>query len=300
VDIVARVGTTEITSVELGEAVENAVNSGYYHKKLPDTTLRELQKKELRRLIRRRLDYLGALDHELSPAPGQAEARRAEIEHQLGKQEYEKSLRARAWTHDDHREAIERSLLAEEAHRRFITEKSRVSDAELRNAWEADPDRWIMPPSLHLLHILLKVDAAASEEIWQKRRGEALNIRKQAESGEDFGTLAATHSEDMYRIRGGDLGWVHRGRLLKVLSDAVWNSRPGEIVGPLRSREGFHLIKVLARKKEKKLDFEEAQSILRKEAELQALQSAESRWYGEVSASHPVVIFSPELADTEV
>jgi len=297
---IARVGTIEISSAELDEAVEQAVNSGYYHKNLPEPVALDLRKKELRDLIRQRLDYLGAIDHGLQLERGRAEAQRAEIERQLGKEEYRKSLSARGWTQEDHRRVIERTLLAEEAHRRFITEKARVSDTELRAAWEADPARWVMPPSLHLLHILLKVDPTASIEEWRKRRHEAEALRQRAESGEDFGALASTYSEDMYRIRGGDLGWVHQGRLLRVLEEPVRAAKTGEIVGPLRSREGYHLIKVLGRQPQKKLGFEEVKPMLRKEKEEQARSRAEEKWYVEVSSGHPVVILVPELADLEV
>jgi len=298
--VVARVGTIEISTTELDEAVEQAVNSGYYHKDLPDPVAFELRKKELRSLIRQRLDYLGAVDHGLQLENGRAEAQRAEIERQLGEEEYRRSLSAKGWTLEDHRRVIERTLLARKAHQRFITEKARVSDAELLAAWESDPGRWVMPPSLHLLHILLKVDPTASVETWRKRRHEAEAIRQRAMSGEDFKALASEFSEDMYRIRGGDLGWVHQGRLLRVLEEPVWAADTGEVVGPLRSREGFHLIKVLGRQPEKKLSFEEVKPMLRKEAEEQARSRAEERWYGEVSSGHPVVILAPELADIEV
>lgn len=69
-----------------------------------------------------------------------------------------------------------------------------------------------------------------------------------AKKGEDFAKLAATFSLDQVTARkGGDLGWFGKGRMVKEFEDACFKAKPGEIVGPVKTQYGFHIIKVFAK-----------------------------------------------------
>jgi peptidyl-prolyl cis-trans isomerase D len=70
-------------------------------------------------------------------------------------------------------------------------------------------------------------------------------IKRQLDNGETFADLASTYSMDNSNAeKGGDLGWFAHGRMVKEFSDAAFAASPGDIVGPIETRFGFHLIKV--------------------------------------------------------
>ncbi len=76
----------------------------------------------------------------------------------------------------------------------------------------------------------------------------AKEILSLAKKGEDFAKLAGTFSLDQSTARkGGDLGWFGRGRMVKEFEDACFKAKPGEIVGPVKTQYGFHIIKVVAK-----------------------------------------------------
>ena len=76
-------------------------------------------------------------------------------------------------------------------------------------------------------------------------------LLERAKSGEDFAELAKTYSEDeSNRERGGDLGFFPRGQMVKPFEDAAFGAQVGEIVGPVPTTFGLHLIKVLEKKQE--------------------------------------------------
>ncbi len=76
----------------------------------------------------------------------------------------------------------------------------------------------------------------------------AKEILDLAKKGEDFAKLAGTFSLDQSTARkGGDLGWFGRGRMVKEFEDACFKAKPGEIVGPVKTQYGFHIIKVVAK-----------------------------------------------------
>jgi parvulin-like peptidyl-prolyl isomerase len=98
---------------------------------------------------------------------------------------------------------------------------------------------------VHASHILFSVDASADS---QAVKATAQQVAREARGGADFGALAKQHSKDPGSAeRNGDLGWFGKGRMVKPFEEAAFNARPGEIVGPIRSQFGWHIIKVHAR-----------------------------------------------------
>ena len=53
--------------------------------------------------------------------------------------------------------------------------------------------------------------------------------------------------DETNKDRGGDLGWFPRGRMVAAFEDAAFGAQVGEVVGPVQSSYGFHVIEVLER-----------------------------------------------------
>ena len=68
-------------------------------------------------------------------------------------------------------------------------------------------------------------------------------------SGADFAEIAKKYSEDGSSESGGDLGFLKKGESLKALDQHIFNMTVGEIKGPILSSIGYHIIKVVKRKK---------------------------------------------------
>lgn len=75
----------------------------------------------------------------------------------------------------------------------------------------------------------------------------AEDIRQQLDEGGDFGDLAREFSTDGSAASGGDLGWFARGRMVEPFEEASFGAEVGEIVGPVESQFGYHLIQVLGK-----------------------------------------------------
>lgn len=87
-----------------------------------------------------------------------------------------------------------------------------------------------------------KVNAA---HILVKEEGRANELLTMVKSGEDFAKLARTNSECPSGKDGGKLGWFRRGQMVKEFEDAAFAGGKGETVGPVKTRFGWHLIKIL-------------------------------------------------------
>lgn len=94
-------------------------------------------------------------------------------------------------------------------------------------------------------HILLQVppgpDSVSAYKLADK-------ILKEARSGGDFAALAREYSQDPGSARnGGDLGWFGKGAMVKPFEDAAFRGRVGQVIGPVRTQFGLHIIKVLGK-----------------------------------------------------
>jgi parvulin-like peptidyl-prolyl isomerase len=95
-------------------------------------------------------------------------------------------------------------------------------------------------------HILIGFGPSNNKD---SAKAEAEKILKKARSGEDFAKLAQEFSEDKGSARnGGDLGFFGKGKMVKPFEDAVFAAKVGQIVGPVESQFGYHIIKVTDKK----------------------------------------------------
>ncbi len=107
-----------------------------------------------------------------------------------------------------------------------------VTDATVQAYYDERTEQFGRP-QVKASHILVKEE--------NKGRG----LMAQREGGADMAELAKEHSTDKGTAsRGGDLGWFEEGRMVDEFSKAAFGADPGELLGPVSSRFGFHLIKV--------------------------------------------------------
>lgn len=87
--------------------------------------------------------------------------------------------------------------------------------------------------------IFLAVDEPGQDE--QIRQG-ALRIVQQLRGGASFDALARAFSQNAAAAVGGDLGWVIQGQLHEEIERELARMQPGQIAGPFRSPDGYHIV----------------------------------------------------------
>jgi peptidyl-prolyl cis-trans isomerase SurA len=105
-----------------------------------------------------------------------------------------------------------------------------------------------MQTEVRASHILIKVDENASPEDTLKAYNRIMAIKKRIEAGEDFATVAKSKggSEDPSAQRnGGDLGYFTAFQMVFQFEEAAYNTPIGKISNPVRSRFGYHILKVV-------------------------------------------------------
>lgn len=98
--------------------------------------------------------------------------------------------------------------------------------------------------SYNISHILLEIPDKASEAAISKIRHQAELIHKQILAGKSFATLAISHSQDKYALKGGLIGWRAAGQLPDLFVGALENLKPGGVSPVLKSSNGYHILKL--------------------------------------------------------
>jgi peptidyl-prolyl cis-trans isomerase D len=93
-------------------------------------------------------------------------------------------------------------------------------------------------------HILFQANGPDSNAV----KATAADVARRAKAGEDFAKLASTYSKDPSNAqKGGDLGWFGKGRMVKEFEDACMKAKVGEVIGPVRTAFGIHVIKLMGK-----------------------------------------------------
>ncbi len=124
-------------------------------------------------------------------------------------------------------------------------------------------------------HILIKTNDLLSDEDARKK---LLLLKQRIEDGDQFSTLAQSHSDDKSSaLKGGGLGWVSPGALVPNFEEAMKKLEPGDISAPIQTQFGWHLIQVLDRKERDNTD-EYRKELVRDEIRKQKFEEETELW----------------------
>ncbi|WP_043749197.1 peptidyl-prolyl cis-trans isomerase, partial [Imhoffiella purpurea] len=173
-----------------------------------------------------------------------------------------------------------------------LASKVSVTEEELRQQYESEKGRFVVPERRQVRHILLTLPKDADEEAATSTLDEIEKIRERILAGESFEELAKTYSKDPgSAAKGGDLGMVEKGVMDPAFERAAFDLPVGEVSDPVRSAFGYHLIEVTSIEPEKARPFEEVRDTLRTDV---AKQKADSLYYDLGERLANIVYESPD------
>ena len=123
-------------------------------------------------------------------------------------------------------------------------DKVKTTDHEIKDYYQANIDSFQIEKQVEARHILFKSESDAGVKEEKKVREKAMAVLEKARKGKDFAGLAKKYSEGPLRSKGGDLGYFPAGRMVKSFEEAAFKLKKGEISDLVRTRFGFHIIKV--------------------------------------------------------
>lgn len=144
--------------------------------------------------------------------------------------------------------------------RNMLAGEVEVPEEELRAYYDDNAADYSREEQVQARHILLRTGERSAEEA----RRELEAARERIEGGEDFAAVAQEVSEDPGSAqRGGDLGFFGRGQMVPEFEEAAFAGAQGELLGPVESPFGLHLIQVTGRREAGQQPFEEVREQIR-------------------------------------
>lgn len=118
------------------------------------------------------------------------------------------------------------------------------TEKQLREYYLTHANLFIEPEKLKMRTILLKVDPAASKEVWQAARDEAQRILNNIRAGANFDEMARLHSNDASAEKGGDMGYLHKGMIPESVQAKIEEFKLGELTPPITLLEGIAIFRL--------------------------------------------------------
>lgn len=178
----------------------------------------------------------------------------------ITREQLAEALKKEGTSFSDYQDFIKHRLERQGLIQKAITSKINISDEDVAAQYESK-NKNVSAKSFEyrLAHILLR-QGKRSDEAQLKRAEEVMALLK---AGRQFEDLASEYSEDPNYNEGGFLGSFKSGEFFKPLEDAARATSAGEWAGPVKTKLGYHVIKVLEKKAVADPDFEKKKEVIR-------------------------------------
>ena len=163
----------------------------------------------------------------------------------------EKTLALEKISSDDWQNSIKNMYLTKKLIQEHVNSKVSVSEKEMREYFDKS-DEFHKKEQVRALHIMVESE------------GEIREIKKEIRlKQKSFANLAKEYSLGPEGVQGGDLGYFEAGQMPEEFDD-VFKLKINKVSDIIRTPYGFHLFKVVDKVQERKMDFEESRSRIKK------------------------------------
>ena len=263
--LVARVNSKPILGRELEQRVRSELNliGSPAWKNLREDYRLELTSQSLGTLIAAELLYQKAVAAGVAVSSSDVRAEFTKVQKSFASDaEMNVALANRGSDRDGLLKDLEKTLTVARFVDEHVSKKISVAPEEAAEYYKTHTDEFRHPDMIRTSHILIMVPEGATEEQDRLARQRAEALFARARKGDDFAKLAQENSMDPSASQGGDIGMVPKGQLDPAYESAAFELPVGGMSGPVRSRFGYHIIKVTEKKKEGLATFEEAREDL--------------------------------------
>lgn len=145
---------------------------------------------------------------------------------------------------EQYRETVKTELISSEVTRANVRRRIYVSPQEINTLVEMMDKQGQTQTEFRVGHILIGFPPKPSEEDIDKANENATKVLKLLNSGSNFEKVAIGSSSGSEALKGGDMGWMNVNAMPTLFAEAIQKRKKGDIIGPIRSGAGFHILKL--------------------------------------------------------
>lgn len=160
-------------------------------------------------------------------------------------EDLEKSARQQGVNFEDFKAQIRNNAITQQVVRDEVGQRLRLSPSQEQTYYDAHRQDFQQPEQVRLSEILVPTPENATDAQVGQAQVKADAIATRVKAGGDFAAIAKKDSGGPTAAQGGDLGLFKRGALAKVLEDQTFDLPVGQSTAPIRTRQGFVVLKVV-------------------------------------------------------
>jgi len=279
-EVVATVNDTSLTQKDLDAELDRLIPKITFHRSIPNEKRKFYYDQALQELINRELQFQDASARNMKPGKEKLDAQMERIRNKFKTpEEYKAAFEKAGLNEEQVRTRVEKDMMIQAAFSDSVTAKAKVSDEEAKKYYEKNAARFKQPEGVKLRLLSTKDEKKARD------------ILAMLKSGDDFSELAYNMSEDSYREKSGDVGYMHKGRMLPEIEDAAFKLKIGETSDVINAENNWYIIKLEDRKPEHQMSFEEVRDKLKKDLEKERTKELNDKWIAGLRAKAKIEVF---------
>lgn len=244
-DVIARVNDRIISRSDMERSIQQLQAEDQQNQVSPSEAA-DRQKNLLRDMIDQQLLLSRAKELGLN-ADAEVIRRLDEIRkqnHMDSLDDLEKAARQQGVSFEDFKANIRNGILTQQVVRDEVGRHIQMTQGTEQAYYEAHKADFTQPEQVRLSEILIPTPADASDAAVAQAKAKAEGIAEKIKGGASFDEMAKQNSGGPTASQGGDLGLFKRGALAKVLEDQTFPLPAGGVTAPIRTRQGFVILKV--------------------------------------------------------
>ena len=143
-----------------------------------------------------------------------------------------------------YREEIRNEMIASRTMRASVERRVYVSLQEVQNLIRIIEQQGQSDEEYDIGHILIEIPDGATADDIKEQKSRADRVIEMLNEGREFKQIAIASSGGAKALEGGQLGWMNINEMPSLFAEAVKGQKKGDIIGPLRSGAGFHIVKL--------------------------------------------------------
>jgi peptidyl-prolyl cis-trans isomerase SurA len=147
-------------------------------------------------------------------------------------------------TFDTYREEIRKELILGEVRRANVRRRVYITEQEIKNLVTLIDEQGDEQAEYNLGHILIEFPPEPTDVDIEQAKTRADKVIELLNKGSDFSKIATASSGGSRALEGGDLGWMNINSMPTLFAEAIQKKSKDDLIGPIRSGAGFHILKV--------------------------------------------------------
>ncbi|MGI5308036.1 peptidylprolyl isomerase SurA [Rheinheimera sp. WS51] len=158
------------------------------------------------------------------------------------------------------RQRLREEMITGEVVRANVQRRIYISPKEVETLMKIMEEQGAVNEQYNIGHILISIPNQATSDDIKAAKERTDKVLELLRSGSDFKRIAIASSSGSKALEGGDLGWMNINEMPTLFSEAIRGRKKTDIIGPLRSGAGFHVLTIFDIRGENVAEIEEIKS----------------------------------------